>query len=85
LLGDFNTKVAIGNESWHEITNDNGVKVVNFAISKNLAVKVKCSHVVTFIISLGHFLMERRTTKLTTFLYIGDDIQVYLMSDSSRR
>jgi endonuclease/exonuclease/phosphatase family metal-dependent hydrolase len=47
LLGDFNSKVGredifkptIGNESLHEIRNDNGVRLVNFAISKNLRVK----------------------------------------------
>jgi hypothetical protein len=47
LLGDFNAKVGrenifkptIGNESLHEISNDNGVRVVNFATSKNLLVK----------------------------------------------
>jgi exonuclease III len=47
LLGDFNAKIGredifkptIGNESLHEISNDNGVGVVNFATSKNLTVK----------------------------------------------
>ncbi|PNF32123.1 hypothetical protein B7P43_G02834 [Cryptotermes secundus] len=47
LLGDFNVKVGreyifkptIGNESLHEISNDNGVSVVNFATSKNLTDK----------------------------------------------
>jgi exonuclease III len=47
LLGDFNAKVGrenifkptIRNESLHEISNDNGVRVVNFATSKNLVVK----------------------------------------------
>jgi hypothetical protein len=47
LLGDFNVKVGtedifkpiIGNESLHEASNDNGVRVVNFAASKNLIVK----------------------------------------------
>jgi hypothetical protein len=47
LLGDFNEKVGredtfkptIGNESSHEISNHNGVRVVNFATSKNLLVK----------------------------------------------
>jgi hypothetical protein len=29
-------KPTIGNESLHEIINDNGVRVVNFATSKNL-------------------------------------------------
>jgi hypothetical protein len=47
LLGDFNVKVGredifkptIGNESLHEISNDNGVRLVNFATSKNFTVK----------------------------------------------
>jgi hypothetical protein len=47
LLGDFSAevdregifKLTIGNESSHEINNDNGVRVVNFATSKNLTVK----------------------------------------------
>jgi hypothetical protein len=47
LLGDFKAKVGrenifkttIGNESLHEISNDNGVRTVNFATSKNLVVK----------------------------------------------
>jgi exonuclease III len=47
ILGDFNAKVGrgnifkptIGNESLHEISNDNGVRVVNFVTSKNLVVK----------------------------------------------
>jgi hypothetical protein len=46
-LGDFNAKVSredifkptIGNESSHEISNDNGVRVVNYATYKNLVVK----------------------------------------------
>ena len=47
LLGDFNAKVGsedifkptIGNESPHQDSNDNGVRIVNFATSKNLVVK----------------------------------------------
>ncbi|PNF35562.1 hypothetical protein B7P43_G03720 [Cryptotermes secundus] len=47
LLRDFTAKVGredifkqtIGNESLHEISNDNGDRVVNFATSKNLTVK----------------------------------------------
>jgi hypothetical protein len=43
ILADFNAKVGredifkptIGNEILHEISNDNGVTVVNFATSKN--------------------------------------------------
>jgi hypothetical protein len=40
LMGHFNVKLPIiGNESLYETSNDNGVRVVNFAISKNLTVK----------------------------------------------
>jgi hypothetical protein len=47
LIGDFNAKVGkediseltIGNESLLKISTDNGVRVVNFATSKNLTVK----------------------------------------------
>jgi hypothetical protein len=47
LIGDFNAKVGrenifgpvTGNESLHEASNDNGVRVENFATSKNLVVK----------------------------------------------
>jgi len=44
LLGDFNEKVGrenifkstIENDSLHQVSNDNGVGIVNFATSKNL-------------------------------------------------
>jgi hypothetical protein len=48
LLEDFNAKVGkedlfkstIGYERLHAISNDNGVRVVNFATSKNLTIKI---------------------------------------------
>jgi exonuclease III len=47
LLGDFNSKIGredifkpkIWNERLHEISNDNGVRLTNFATSKNLRFK----------------------------------------------
>jgi hypothetical protein len=47
LLRDFNAKLGredifkptIGNESLHQDGNENGVRIVNFAVSKNLVVK----------------------------------------------
>ena len=47
LLGDFNVKVereyvfepTIGQKSLHQDSNDNRVRLVNFATSKNLVVK----------------------------------------------
>jgi endonuclease/exonuclease/phosphatase family metal-dependent hydrolase len=49
LLGDFNAKTrmedifkpTIGNESLNEISNDNGVRLVNLVTSKSLRVKSK--------------------------------------------
>jgi hypothetical protein len=75
LLGDFKAKVGwenifkptIGNESLHEIGNDNGVRIVNFATSKNLVVKRTMFphhkiHKYTWTL-----LRERHTTRLITF------------------
>jgi len=47
LVGDFNAKVerenifkpTTGQESLHQNSNDNGVRIVNFATSKNLVAK----------------------------------------------
>jgi len=47
LLGDFNEKVGretilkptSGNEILHQDLNDNGMRIVNFATSKNLVLK----------------------------------------------
>jgi hypothetical protein len=47
MMGDFNAKVGmedifkpvIGSENLHEASTDKGVRVVNFATSKNLIVK----------------------------------------------
>jgi hypothetical protein len=75
LLGSFNTKVGkvdiskptIGNESLHEVSNGNGVGVVNLATSKNLVVKVLCSRIAEFINTPGPLLRETHTTRLITF------------------
>jgi hypothetical protein len=77
LLGDFNTKVSkediskptIGNKSVHEISNDNGLGVVNFATSKNLIVQSTTFPHHTFTWTspdgkkhnqIGHILIDRR-------------------------
>jgi hypothetical protein len=47
LLGDFNPKIGtadisrptVGNKRLHKISNDNGVRVVDFATSKNLIIR----------------------------------------------
>jgi hypothetical protein len=75
LLGDFNAKVGIEdtskskiwNESLHEISNDNGDRVVNFATSKNLIVKsTKFPHRNIQNI-LGHLQMGKPTIKFTIY------------------
>ena len=75
LLGDFNAKVGrenickptIGNESLHQDSNNNGVRIVNFAKSKNLVVKSTMFPTETFINTPGPPMMGRRTTRLITY------------------
>jgi hypothetical protein len=75
ILGDFNAKVGrenifkptIGNESLHEINNDNGDRIVNFATSKSLVVKLQCSLIAKFINTPGPLLWETHTTTLIMF------------------
>jgi hypothetical protein len=75
MLLDFNVKggrkdifrLTIGNESLHEMSNDGEVRVVNFLISKNLTVQIRCSHTVTFPNIIGCLLMGRPTIRLTIF------------------
>jgi hypothetical protein len=71
LLGDFNAKIGRedtfktknGNESSHEISNDKGVSVVNFATPKNLVVKSTLYPLAAFINTPGPLLMERCTAR----------------------
>jgi exonuclease III len=74
LLGDLNAKVGredifkptTGNESLHEISNDNVVRVVNFATSKNPIVKsTMFPHLNIHIYILGHLQMRTPTIRLT--------------------
>jgi hypothetical protein len=75
LLGDFNAKAdredifkpTIGNRRLHEISNDNGVRLVNFATSKTSESKVQCSHIATSINILGRLQMGKPTIRLTIF------------------
>jgi len=71
LLGDFNAKVGrenifkptIGNESLHQDSNDNGVRLVNFATSKNWLLRARCSPTVTFISTPRPLLMGTLTIR----------------------
>jgi hypothetical protein len=75
LLGDFNAKVGRedifkptnGNESSHEISNDNGVRVINFTTSKNLVVKTTMFPFAAFVDTPGPLLMERHTIRSIAF------------------
>ena len=76
VLGDFNEKVAnenifkltIGNDSLHQDSNDNGVRIVNFATSKKIWLfRARCSRTKTFISTPGPLLMRRPTTRLITY------------------
>jgi hypothetical protein len=75
LLGDFSAKVGrenifkptIAQESLHQDSNDNGVRIVNFATSKFWWLRVRCSLTGTLIYTPGPPLMVRLTTRLTTY------------------
>jgi hypothetical protein len=66
LTGDFSANVSrvctfkptIGNESLHEIRNENGVRLVNFATSKTYFRKVQSSLITNFINTPGPLLEE---------------------------
>jgi hypothetical protein len=75
ILLDFNAEVGredifkptVGNESLHEISNHNGVRLVNFATSKTSESKVRYSHSATWTSPDGkthnqidHILGDRR-------------------------
>jgi hypothetical protein len=65
VLGDFNSKVerknifkpTIVNDNLHEESNDNGVRIVNFATSKFKLLRAQCSRTETFISTPGPVLM----------------------------
>jgi hypothetical protein len=74
LVGDFNAKLkegdllksTIGNEKLHQESNNNGVRIVNIATSKNL-LRVGRSRIETVKNASGPVLMENLTTRLITY------------------
>ena len=75
-LGYFNAKggggenifkLTIGNESLHQDSNDNGVKIINFATSKIWLLRAHFFHTNTFISTPEHLLIGRVTTRLFTY------------------
>jgi hypothetical protein len=85
LLGNFNAKVGrenifkpkIGNESSHEINNDNGVRVLKNLTVKSTMFPHRNYHKFTYTSPDG------MTHNQIDHILIGDGIQVYLMSDRS--
>jgi len=75
LIGDFNARVGreiifkptIGQEGLYQDSNDNGVRIVNFATSKKWCLRARCSLTGTFINTPGPPLMVRLKTRLTTY------------------
>jgi hypothetical protein len=74
LLADFSAKVGIENifkprfenENLHQDSNDNDVRIVNFATAKILVVKSTMFRTETLISTPGPPIMERLTTRLIT-------------------
>jgi len=96
LLGNFNAKVGrknifkptIGNESLHQDSNDNGVRIVNFATSKNLVVKSKMfpyrnNHKYTWTSpdekthnQIDHILIDRRRHRAYSMFEVSGELIV---------
>jgi len=60
-------KPTIGNEILLQDLNDSGVRIVNFATSKNLFLKSTIYCTETFITTPRRHLMGRLTTRLITY------------------
>ena len=60
-------KPTIGNESLHQDSNGNGVRIEDFAISKNLVFKSIMFPHRTFIRTTGPALMGRLATRLIAY------------------
>ena len=75
LLRDFNAKLGgedilkptIGNVSLRQDNNDNDVRIVNFATSRNIVVKSPMFSFQTLIYAPGPLLVRRPTTRLITY------------------
>jgi hypothetical protein len=62
-------KPTIGKESLHQDSNDNGVRIVNFATSKNL-VKSTMFPTEIFISTHGPLLMGGLTIRSITYVFL---------------
>jgi len=60
-------KPTVANESLHQDSNDNGIRIVNITTSKNLVVKSTMFPHRNIHKYSGHLLMGRLTTKLITY------------------
>jgi hypothetical protein len=75
LLRDFNAKLATkdtfkpttGSKNLHEDSNDNDVRVVNFAHQNILLLKARCSRTEIFINTPGPLLMGRHIIRSITY------------------
>jgi len=89
LLGDCNAKVGredifkpkIGNEILHRNSIANGVRIVNFAITKNKFLRARCSRTETFTNTLDHSRWENN--QIYHIWTIRRYIRVYSMFDHS--
>jgi len=74
LLGDFNAKLGrdifkptIGNERLCQDSKNNGVRILNFATSKNLVFKSRIFSTDIFVSTARPRLIGRPTTRLITY------------------
>ena len=71
-------KPTIGNESLHQDSNDSGVKIVNFAISKNIVSK-SMMFLHQYIHKYTWTCPDGKTNNEIDHILIGEGIRVYLI------
>lgn len=89
-LGDFHAKLGreysfkptIGNDSPHQDSNNNFVRIVHFATSNVELQTARFSCAEPFV-NTRKLLLMGRFTRLITYCYVGYGIPVYLMYDLS--
>jgi hypothetical protein len=60
-------KLTTEKGSLHTTSNDYGVRVVNFALSKDYLPRVQCSHTELLLSTLGFSLMGKHVIRLIMF------------------
>jgi len=89
--GRYSPTKQLGMKSLHESNNNNGVRVVNIATSQNLS-RVQCSHITTFVNTLGLLLTGKHNQTDHVLIYerwhsniVADDVNILVENTNTIR